>query len=161
MMHLVENSSLQFYCSPTFLPTLMKKKLYITLLLGLLSVVLNSPVCFAHSDGKEFAVIVQESTIQTCEQQDYQGILSISKGSDVYAVQVVQSVTVPQSVSERTVRTYSGRSIPSFATSLGRRVRNLTSFSNHCSWRIFSASTPFFCTTAKLFYVYALREIIR
>ena len=161
MMHLVDNSSLQFYCSPTFLPTLMKKKLYITLLLGLLSVVLNSPVCFAHSDGKEFAVIVQESTIQTCEQQDYQGILSISKGSDVYAVQVVQSVTVPQSISERTVRTYSSRSIPSFATSLGRRVRNLTSFSNHCSWRIFSASTPFFCTTAKLFYVYALREIIR
>ena len=128
---------------------------------GLLSKTLNSPVCFAHSDGKEFAVIVQESTIQTCEQQDYQGILSISKGSDVYAVQVVQNVTVPQSVSERTVRTYSCRSIPSFATSLGRRVRNLTSFSKHCSWRIFSASTPFYCTTSKLFYVYALREIIR
>jgi hypothetical protein len=130
----------------------LNKKLYITLLLGLLSFVLSSPTCFAQTQGEESVNYVQEEHTEA---------LTISKGSDVYAVQVVQSVTVPQSVSERTVRTYSSRSIPSFATSLGRRVRNLTSFSNHCSWRIFSASTPFFCTTAKLFYVYALREIIR
>lgn len=139
----------------------MTKKLYITMLLGLLSVLLSSPTCIVDNPNDCHAISVQHVTQQTCEQQDDYGISSISKGSDVYAVQVVQNVTVPQSVSERTVRTYSCRSIPSFATSLGRRVRNLTSFSKHCSWRIFSASTPFYCTTSKLFYVYALREIIR
>jgi hypothetical protein len=139
----------------------MTKKLYITMLLGLLSILLSSPACIVDNPNDCHAISVQHVTQQTCEQQDDYGISSISKGSDVYAVQVVQNVTVPQSVSERTVRTYSCRSIPSFATSLGRRVRNLTSFSKHCSWRIFSASTPFYCTTSKLFYVYALREIIR
>ena len=139
----------------------MIKKLYITLLLGLLSIMLNGPACLWVEQSNEQAVYVQGINNQTCEQQDYYDFSNISKGSDVCAVQVVQNVTVPQSVCERTVRTYSCRSIPSFATSLGRRVRNLTSFSKHCSWRIFSASTPYYCTTAKLFYVYALREIIR
>lgn len=139
----------------------MIKKLYITLLLGLLGIMLNGPACLGGELSNEQEVYVQCINKQTCEQQDYYDFSNISKGSDVCAVQVVQNVTVPQSVCERTVRTYSCRSIPSFATSLGRRVRNLTSFSNHCSWRIFSASTPFYCTTAKLFYVYALREIIR
>ena len=139
----------------------MIKKLYITLLLGLLSIMLNGPACLGGEQSNEQAVYVQCINKQTCEQQDYYDHSNISKGSDVCAVQVVQNVTVPQSVCERTVRTYSCRSIPSFATSLGRRVRNLTSFSKHCSWRIFSASTPYYCTTAKLFYVYALREIIR
>lgn len=139
----------------------MIKKLYITLLLGLLSIMLNGPACLGVEQSNEQAVYVQGINNQTCEQQDYYDSPNISKGSDVCAVQVVQNVTVPQSVCERTVRTYSCRSIPSFATSLGRRVRNLTSFSKHCSWRIFSASTPYYCTTAKLFYVYALREIIR
>ena len=139
----------------------MIKKLYITLLLGLLSIMLNGPACLGGELSNEQAVYVQCINKQTCEQQDYYDFSNISKGSDVCAVQVVQNVTVPQSVCERTVRTYSCRSIPSFATSLGRRVRNLTSFSKHCSWRIFSASTPYYCTTAKLFYVYALREIIR
>ena len=139
----------------------MIKKLYITLLWGLLSIMLNGPACLGGELSNEQAVYVQCINKQTCEQQDYYDFSNISKGSDVCAVQVVQNVTVPQSVCERTVRTYSCRSIPSFATSLGRRVRNLTSFSKHCSWRIFSASTPYYCTTAKLFYVYALREIIR
>ena len=139
----------------------MIKKLYITLLWGLLGIMLNGPACLGGELSNEQEVYVQGINNQTYEQQDYYDSPNISKGSDVCAVQVVQNVTVPQSVCERTVRTYSCRSIPSFATSLGRRVRNLTSFSNHCSWRIFSASTPFYCTTAKLFYVYALREIIR
>lgn len=139
----------------------MIKKLYITLLLGLLGIMLNGPACLAGELSNEQEVYVQGINNQTCEQQDYYDSPNVSKGSDVCAVQVVQNVTVPKSVCERTVRTYSCRSIPSFATSLGRRVRNLTSFSKHCSWRIFSASTPYYCTTAKLFYVYALREIIR
>ena len=131
----------------------MTKKLYITLFIGLLSIALGSPTCFATIQGEPCKGYVQEK--QSTE------ALSISKGSDVYAAQIGLQVSLPQVVSERTVRTHTYRPTSSFATSLGRRVRHLTSFSNHCSWRIFSASTPFFCTTPKLFYVYALREIIR
>ncbi|MBR4298027.1 MAG: hypothetical protein IKT82_07585 [Bacteroidaceae bacterium] len=130
----------------------MNKKLYITLLLGLLSFVLSSPACFAQTQGEESVNYVQEEHTEA---------LTISKGSDVYAAQLGGQVSIPQTISERTVRTYSFRSTSSFATSLGRRVRHLTSFSNHSSWRIYPASAPFFCTTPKLFYVYALREIIR
>lgn len=140
---------------------IMVRTLYISLLLGLLSLLLNNPAWCDTTPSNEQEVYVQCVTQQTCEQQDYYDYSNISKGSDVCGVQVVQNVTVPQTACERTVRTSSARSIPSFATSLGRRVRNLTSFSKHCSWRIFSASAPYYCTTAKLFYVYALREIIR
>ena len=130
----------------------MAKNLYISLLLGLLGFVLNGPTCFAGTQDKTCERYVHDAPTET---------LSISKGSDVYAAQFGSQVSLPQVVSERTVRTHSYRPTSSFATSSGRRVRHLTSFSNHCSWRIFSASTPFYCTTPKLFYVYALREIIR
>lgn len=130
----------------------MTKKLYISLLLGLLSFVLNGPTCFAATPDDACERYVHDEHTEA---------LSISKGSGVYAAQFGSQVSLPQVVSERTVRTHSYRPTSSFATSSGRRVRHLTSFSNHCSWRIFSASTPFFCSTAKLFYVYALREIIR
>ena len=114
---------------------------------------LSSPTCFAATQGKECYLdnVHKEPT----------EAFTISKGSDVYAAQFGSQVNIPQSVSERMVRTFSFRPSPSFATSLGRRQRHLTSFSNHSSWRIFPASAPFFCSTSKLFYVYALREIIR
>lgn len=131
----------------------MKKKVYIILLLGLLSFMLNSPFGFATTHSEDLQ--------PHCVQHKPTEALTISKGSDVYAAQFGNQITVPQVVSERTVRTYSFRSSCTDFNSTGRRIRHLTSFSKHSSWRIFPASTPFFCTTAKLFYVYALREIIR
>jgi hypothetical protein len=132
----------------------LKKKLYITLLLGLLSFLLNSPNCFANSQCD------CEQEIYVFQEQDT-AAFSIFKGSDVYAAQIGCQVTFAQTLSERTVRTYSYRLTQTYTTSLGKRLRHFTSFSNHSSWRIFPTSTPFFCTTSKLFYVYALREIIR
>ncbi len=132
----------------------MKKNLYILLLIGLLSLVLSSPTCYAATCCNDFVADYVQSSKHT-------EAISISKGSDAYAAQVGIQLSVPQQISERTVRTYSFRPSSSFSTSLGRRLRHFTSFSNHSSWRIFPTSTPFFCTTSKLFYVYALREIIR
>ena len=123
------------------------------MLLGLLSFLLDSPFGFASTQSKD----VQLNYVQHKPTE----ALTISKGSDVYAAQFGNQISVPQVISERSVRTYSFRSTSSFTTLIGRRIRHITSFSNHSSWRIFPASAPFFCTTAKLFYVYALREIIR
>ena len=135
----------------------MNPKFYISLLIGLLSFLLHSPQCSAsvHADlGYESEVSSELLYFNHTES------VTTFKGGDVYAAQIGNQVSVPQMVVERTQRTNSYRLPSSFANTFGRRVRQLTSFSKHSSWRIFPASAPFFCTTPKLFYVYALREIL-
>ena len=119
---------------------------------------LNSPSSFDVNEKQVELVAMSQADVDAQSQHECQ-ILDFKPSA---CAVLVESVSVPNFVCERTTRTqhFSLRFHTSFAKYICGKLKNLFIFVKHNSWRLFPSSAPFLCKTPTIFYVYALREIL-